>query len=313
MLILGFLETGSLDELSNLVQAELDLSTELDNTLLSQVVGGLGLDNTAMSANNSSGMSEIQRLIRKIQGDGVKVLSPSERLFLMQHTSVAKNLNLTSSSDTESGGSKERELECKLEILEFQLKQEMFLAEDLRKSLSHEKKNAFESLNKVGQERRSLESRISHLEHELELVTDKLSQSEYKLSLRENQLHFNSDSENEEFLNTIEAQKLQIMTLEDSLRLEKENFAQLQHVLEVERGRGKREAVHKQQGEAVQLRLSQINNDLEKERDYRRSIESSVNTDDVGRIIIKQLQKVFQYERDWIQICLVSGFRKVSQ
>ena len=53
-----------------------------------------------------------------------------------------------------------------------------------------------------------MESRISHLEHELELVTDKLSQSEYKLSLRENQLHFNSDSENEEFLNTIESQKL---------------------------------------------------------------------------------------------------------
>ncbi len=149
-------------------------------------------------------------------------------------------------------------------------------------------------MNKVGQERRSraeLESRISHLEYELELVTDKLSQSEYKLSLRENQLHFNSDSENEEFLNTIEAQKLQILT-------EKENFAQLQHILEVVRGRGKREAVHKQQGEAVQMRLSKINNDLEKERDYRRSIESSVNTDDVGRIIIKQLQKDLQYERD---------------
>ena len=98
------LETGP--ELSNLVQAELDMSTELDNTLLrlSQVVTGLGLDNTAMSSNNSSGVSEIQRLIRKIQGDGVKVLSLSERLFLMQHTGVAKNLNLTSSSDREAGG-----------------------------------------------------------------------------------------------------------------------------------------------------------------------------------------------------------------
>ena len=99
-----------------------------------------------------------------------------------------------------------------------------------------------ESLNKVGQERRSraeLESRISQLEHELELVTDKLHQAEYKLSLRENQLHFNSDSENEEFLNTIEAQKLQIITLEESLRQERENFAQQVHVLEVERGRGK--------------------------------------------------------------------------
>ncbi len=47
---------------------------------------------------NSSGMSEIQQLIRKIQGDGVKVLSLSERL--MQHTTVAKNLNLTSSSES---------------------------------------------------------------------------------------------------------------------------------------------------------------------------------------------------------------------
>ena len=96
----------------------------------------------------------------------------------------------------------------------------------------------------MGQERRSraeLESRISHLEYELELVRDKLSQSEYKLklSLRENQLHFNSDSENEEFLNTIETQKLQILTLEDSLRLKKENFPQLQHIFEVKRGRGK--------------------------------------------------------------------------
>ena len=84
-----------------------------------------------------------------------------------------------------------------------------------------------------------LESQISHPEHKLELLVDKLSQSEYKLSLRENQLHFNSDSENEEFLNTIETQKLQILTLEDSLRLKKENIPQLQHIFEVKRGRGK--------------------------------------------------------------------------
>merc|ERR1719347_1449798 len=87
----------------------------------------------------------------------------------------------------------------------------------------------------------NLSFKIGPLEQELELVREKLQQSEYKLSLRENQLHFNSDSENEEFLNTIEAQKLQILTLEESLKLEKENFSQLQHVLEVERGRGKRD------------------------------------------------------------------------
>ena len=68
------LEHGSLDDLSNLVQAELDRSSELDNTLLSQVVTGLGLelDTTALS-NNNTGVTEIQRLIRKIQSDGIKV------------------------------------------------------------------------------------------------------------------------------------------------------------------------------------------------------------------------------------------------
>ena len=82
------------------VQAELDRSTELDNTLLSQVVSGLSLDNSGGTAASSSGVTEIQRLIKKIQGDGVKVLSLSERLFLMQHANVAKNITqLSSASD----------------------------------------------------------------------------------------------------------------------------------------------------------------------------------------------------------------------
>ena len=116
------LGTGSLDELSNMVQAELDLSTELDNTLLSQMMSQVAsLDNTALSATNSTGMFEIQRLIKKIQGDGIQVLSLSERLFLMQHTNVGKSFSLT--SDTEPDGSKERELGRRLEVLEFQLKQ----------------------------------------------------------------------------------------------------------------------------------------------------------------------------------------------
>ena len=295
------IEHGSLDDLSNLVQAELDLSSELDNTLLSQVVSGLGLDNSTISS-NSTGVSEIQRLIKKIQADGIKVLSLSERLFLMQHANVARNFNLTSASDSDTGSSKERELERKLEVLEFQLKQEKFLTDDLRKSLSNEKKNVLENLTKIGQERRSrseLETQLTHLEHELEIIREKLQQSEYKLSLRENQLHFNSDSENEEFLNTIEAQKLQILTLEESLKLEKENFSQLQHVLEVERGRGGRDGVQKHQSGAVQQqRIVQMYQELEKERDIRKSIESSVITDDVGKMIIKQLQKDLQYERD---------------
>ena len=111
-------------------------------------------------------------VIRKIQSDGIKVLSLSERIFLMQHSNVGKSLNLSTASES-GAGRKERELERRLELLEFQLKQEKFMAEDLRKSLSHEKKTVLETMSKIGQERRSrseLESRIVHLEQELEIV-----------------------------------------------------------------------------------------------------------------------------------------------
>ena len=79
------LEHGSLDDLSNLVQAELDRSSELDNTLLSQVVTGLGLelDTTALS-NNNTWVTEIQRLIRKIQSDGIKVKTSSIKIKFSQ-------------------------------------------------------------------------------------------------------------------------------------------------------------------------------------------------------------------------------------
>merc|ERR1719347_689308 len=144
----------------------------------------------------------------------------------------------------------------------------------------------------------NLSFKIGPLEQELELVREKLQQSEYKLSLRENQLHFNSDSENEEFLNTIEAQKLQILTLEESLKLEKENFSQLQHVLEVERGRGKRDGTTGRWDEKTETRLLQLQEDLNQERVMRSNLEDSVMTDDIGRMIINQLQKDLEYERE---------------
>merc|ERR1719347_2198493 len=144
----------------------------------------------------------------------------------------------------------------------------------------------------------NLSFKIGPLEQELELVREKLQQAEYKLSLRENQLHFNSDSENEEFLNTIEAQKVQIISLEESLKLEKENFSQLQHVLEVERGRGKRDGTTGRWDEKTETRLLQLQEDLNQERVMRRNLEDSVMTDDIGRMIINQLQKDLEYERE---------------
>jgi len=299
-----FLEHGSLDDLSNLVQAELDLSSELDNTLLSQVVSGLGLDHTTVST-SSTGISEVQRLLKKIQGDGIKVLSLSERLFLMQHANVSQNINIgedkPGARQGGDSGCRERELERKLGVLEFQLEQEKVQSQDLRSALTTEKKNGLENLNKIGKERRTrsdLETQLGQVEKELDLVRSSLTQAQQQLSLRENQLHFNSDSENEEFLNTIDAQKMQIISLEESLKLEKENFSQLQHVLEVERGRGKKEDSSGRWDEKVERRLAQLQEDLEQERGMRRNLEESVMTDDIGRMIIQQLQRDLQYERE---------------
>ena len=94
----------------------------------------------------------------------------------------------------------------------------------------------------IGYLRSELETRLSYLEQELGAAREKVAAAEQQLRSRDQQLHFNSDSENEEFLNTIETQRLQLLALEDSLRQEKDNFAQLQRVLQVERGRGRREA-----------------------------------------------------------------------
>eukprot|EP00092_Neocalanus_flemingeri_P024928 GFUD01027036.1.p1 GENE.GFUD01027036.1~~GFUD01027036.1.p1 ORF type:complete len:1832 (-),score=681.44 GFUD01027036.1:71-5566(-) len=297
-----FLEHGSLDDLSNLVQAELDLSSELDNTLLSQVVSGLGLDHTNVST-NSTGISEVQRLLRKVQGDGIRVLSLSERLFLMQHANVGQNINIGEDRAYGVGdsGSKERELERKIGVLEFQLEQEKVQSQDLRTALTTEKKNGIENLNKIGKERRTrsdLETQLGQVERELEVVRSSLTQAHQQISLRENQLHFNSDSENEEFLNTIDAQKMQIISLEESLKLEKDNFSQLQHVLEVERGRGRKEEVSGRWDEKVERRVIQLQKDLEQERGVRRNLEDSVMTEDIGRMIIQQLQRDLQYERE---------------
>jgi hypothetical protein len=86
-------ETGSLDDLSRLVQAKLDLSSELDNTLLSQVAAGV------IDTNNSTGISEVQRLLKKIQNDGIKLLSLSKRLVLIKHASIGQEM----AGDVENG------------------------------------------------------------------------------------------------------------------------------------------------------------------------------------------------------------------
>merc|ERR550519_356413 len=148
MMVEGGRLSGSVEDLSRQLQHELDLSSELDNSLLSQVA--------AMDTSSSSGLSEVQRLLKKIQGDGIKVLSLSERLFLMQHANVSQNINVgevkAGGRHGDDNGSKERELERRLGVLEFQLEQEKVLSQDLRTALATEKKNGLENLSKIGKE-----------------------------------------------------------------------------------------------------------------------------------------------------------------
>ena len=246
-------EQGSLEDLSNLVQAELDLSTELDNTLLSQVVTGLD----TRPGSSQSGLTEVQRLIKKIQGEGIDVLSLSERLFLMQHANVSKNLSLKEGD----GGSKERELERKVEVLEIQVEQERFLIEDLKKSLSTEKRNCLDSLNKITKERRAradLELQIGKLEKELNFTKMKLLQLQSQNS--------DSQSDREDYLQTIDTQKQQLESLEEAVRQERRNFSQVQAVLQTERGRGRARGQQEAQLGQLQQELSAAEASLARER-----------------------------------------------
>merc|ERR1719228_496802 len=170
--------SGSVEYLSRQLQHELDLSSELDNSLLSQVA--------AMDTSSSSGLSEVQRLLKKIQNDGIKVLSLSERLFLMKHSNLGSDM----ASGEGDCGEKERQLDRRLGMVESQLEQEKTLTRDLRAGLEAEKKLGLDSMARLGaerQERQEMEQRMEEMARELR-------------ELR----HLPPDSDNAEFLDTIE-------------------------------------------------------------------------------------------------------------
>merc|ERR1719186_1596078 len=175
-------------------------------------------------------------------------------------------------------------------------------AEDLRKGLEQEKRSGLENMNKLGKERREkveLQQKFGKAEQKLENVTKQLDAVKIELESKKSQLHFGSDSENEEFLNTIDAQRQQIASLEASVRQERDNLNQLQHVLEVERGRGRstgemQAAMERQQRISQELKIQP-----EAERDGRRGLEESlVGGGDVGRRVLDDLQRDLDQERE---------------
>ena len=163
-------------------------------------------DSTVVSPEGE--VSEVQRLVRRIQQAGVDVLSLSERMFLAHHSKPNRVTPPPGEGNT-------------VQLLELQVEQDLIVVADLRRALDTETKAGLEMITKMSAERR--------LRSELE---DELAQARKQLERGSRVTRSLVDSDNEEFLNTIQAQRVHIKSLEESLEKEKENFSQLQNVLQ---------------------------------------------------------------------------------
>ena len=264
-------EVGSLDDLTSLVQRELDISSELDQSLLNQLVS----TNTTLTSRGEA--SEIQRLLKKVQDDGVRVLTLSERIFLSQHSKAVPNTG-------------NKDLLKKFEQLQFDIEQERIVMEDLRSALDSEKRTCLEMMSKLTRERQlrtELEEQLAATKRQV--VKERPSKGLCSLV----------DSDNEEFLNTIEEQRKQISCLEESLRQEKDNVVQLQHVLSVERRRGRQEETSQERRNEQDI--EELRTELRAERSYREQLESRVGGSgkpgEVAKLIVSRLHGELDSER----------------
>jgi len=256
------IEAGSLEDLTSLVQRELEVSSELDQSLLNHLVSkeSQAVQKNAhisSSTNDDLGRSEMQRLLQKVQEEGLAVLSLSERLFLAHHAERRGGGGRSESTEDQLE-TVERDWARRLELLQFRIQQEKVVAEDLRRALDSEKRHSLELLSSLSRERQQK----SDLEEQLVVLRRQAKQRSLSLV---------SDSDNEEFLNTIEAQKRQIECLEDSLQREKDNFDQLQQVLQAERLRIKQASpefggCEEAPGEVASLIISHLRRELDEER-----------------------------------------------
>merc|ERR1719234_193634 len=139
------------------------------------------------------------------------------------------------------------------------------------------------------QERQEMEQRLEEMARELR-------------ELRHHQVA-SSDSDNAEFLDTIEAQKLQVLSLEESLEQERETLCQLQQLLEVERSRtGRtRDPDNSSSGGRLEEVTAKLRQDLNKERGVRKRLEDSVTLDEVGQLVVRQLHLDLQHERTQVK------------
>ena len=264
---LSFNESG--DAFNRLFNRELEMSGELDQSLLNQLISA----NTSL--NSTDEPTEIQRLLHKIQEEGVRVLSLSERLFL---TNQVHDENMRKSLENKSLHDATR----RLELMRFDIEQEKMINKDLQSALDSEKQNSLELLSKLSEERKrrsNLEDELNSLQRQIRSLENKLRDTSYA-----------ADSDNAEYLITIDTQKEQIESLEESLKMERENFNQLQNVLAVERKRNSLRDVAQERRDEDDI--SELRNQLRTERQYREQLESNLGSGksgEVAKLIISRL------------------------
>ena len=152
-------------------------------------------------------------------------------------------------------------------LLQVELQQERVVCTDLQQALEGERRQGLEMLGKLSRERRGRQE-----------------QEQEKQELARQVAELRSQEDTGQLQETVEAQKLQILSLEESLEVERRSLVQMQEVLEIERSRRKeggrleempgwRDGCNRGAGDLVARQMEQ---ELWQERGRRQDVEGSL-------------------------------------
>ena len=161
--------------------------------------------------------------------------------------------------------------------MKFDIEQEKAINKDLQNALDSEKENSLDLLSKLSDERKrrsNLEDELNSLQRQVRSLENKLRNANYAV-----------DSDNAEYMITIDAQKEQLESLEESLKMERDNFNQLQNVLAVERKRNAVRDVAQERRDEDDI--SELRIQLRTERQYREQLETNLGSGKSGMLILE--------------------------
>lgn len=246
----------SVDQLSRLVRRELELSDQLDKTILSlqderdTLTSGLGDSELIDSRLDSLSQQIVEKLIDKISSKGLaSYLGESTSLNNKASPPVRSEVYLEVSPDIHR-----REVEK----LTYQLEQERYNLQEIQAAICKERQQSLSLMEKLNSEKRTrqqLEEDVTRLQEELtEMQTQLLRHRE----------------EIEELDSLYQSEKNQNSTLEEALAAERENFNKLIASLDKERQRSRDVSV-RDTDTIMELRTAL---EVEKERGSRLSLVS---------------------------------------